>query len=80
MAGLGVLATQKFHQACHQAVEATFEPSSVTKMPELDEVDAATEAASSRRGQTMDVEWLPELRCNCLRLLGHVYALYHSLL
>ena len=57
------------------AVKATFEPSSATKMLEPDEVDAATEVESSRRVPTMDIEWLPELRCNCLRLLGRLYAL-----
>ena len=56
------------------AVEATFKPSLATKMIEPDEVDATTEAASSCRAPTMDVEWLPYLRCNCLRLLGRVYA------
>ena len=61
------------------AVEATFEPSLATKMLEPDEVDAATEAVSSRRAPTMDVEWLPDLRCNCLRLLGRVYALWYAL-
>ena len=46
------------------AVEATFEPSSATKMLELDEVDAATEVANSRQGSRLDVEWLSDLRCN----------------
>ena len=55
-------------------VEAMFEPSSATKMLELDEVDAATEAASSCQAPTMDFEWLPDLLCNCHRLLGRVYA------
>ena len=41
-----------------EVVEAKSEPSSVTMMLELNEVDATTEPVSSCREQTMDIEGL----------------------
>ena len=42
-----------------EVVEATFESLSATTMLELDEVNSATEPASSHRVPTMDAEGLP---------------------
>ena len=58
-------------------VEATFESSLVTMMLELhvDVVKTVTELTSSCQVLTMNVEELLNLCWNCLRLLGHVYAL-----
>ena len=53
-----------------EVVEATFEPLLVTMMLELDEVNSATEPASSRRVPTMDVKGLPDSCCNCLKTAG----------
>ena len=46
-----------------EVVEAKSEPSSMTMMLELNEVDATTEPVSSFREQTMDIEELCELYC-----------------
>ena len=58
-----------------EAVKAMFEPSSATKMLEVNEVNTVTEPVSSHRAPTMDVEGLPDSCCSCLRLLGHMHTL-----